>query len=472
MRRSVFEDPRVAFRDLFIHHHNHHVSSHSSAVHHSSDMSVLESLPFEISTEILSYLPRTALANVSRLSHQMHAVSQPFLYKSLSLTCSDRPGPSSLHIFLQMLLSPDGDMIATYVRSLHVQLDHEETKLTPERAYDLVDFNADVASVGLTHSPASHTGQLLLLLHPLRDLHVLNVSSLDDSTDLFSQVIDAPISTLATGPHPLILQYLREFRCSNGSVSPNALLAILQLPCIRKVDVHLTEKPGAPLPTIQASAGSSPVTSLRITSSKMTQPLLQCILTATATLTEFSFSARYPYHVFAISRFGHALQSLKATLQHLDVDLSGVVQMMASHEHGRLFRFGSFCDWPALQIMRCELSTLLGGVVLRNGRRLVDVLPPGLRELDIQGNRFWSVEQEVDLLVEFLQEDTVVVEMVKLAVGHGRTGLRSMNKLLVACEAAGVELVDNGNGRGESAVSRERRDRAIQSSPRRYCRRW
>ncbi|KAL0639463.1 hypothetical protein Q9L58_001492 [Maublancomyces gigas] len=435
-------------------------------------MSVLESLPFEISAEILSYLPRTALANVSRLSHQMHAVSQPFLYKSLSLTSSDRPGPSSLHIFLQMLLSPDGDMIATYVRSLHVQLDHEETKLTPESAYDLIGFNAAADSVGLTHSPTSDTGQLVLLLHSLRDLHVLSVSSPDDSTDVFSQIIDTSIGTLATGTHPLILLHLREFQCSNGSVSPNALLAILQLPCIRRVDVHLTEKTGAPLPTIEAAAGSSPVTSLRLTSFKITPSLLKCILAATAALTEFSFSARYPYHVFAISRFGHALQSLKATLQHLDVDLSGVVRMMASHEHGRLFRFGSFHDWQALQTVRCELSTLLGGVVLRHGRRLVDVLPPGLRELDIQGNRFWSVEQEVDLLVEFLREDTVVVGMVKLAVGHGRTGLRSMNRLLVACEAAGVELVDNGNGRGESAVARERRDRAIQSSPRRFCRRW
>lgn len=42
---------------------------------------------------------------------------------------------------------------------------------------------------------------------------------------------------------------------------------------------------------------------------------------------------------------------------------------------------------------------------MRDGLKLVDVLPLGIRELDIQGDLFWSAEEEVDLLVEFLRED-------------------------------------------------------------------
>lgn len=443
--------------------HYHCSSRFSASSHHYSNMSVLERLPYEIATEIFSYLPRTELAIVSRLTRQMHALCQPLLYRSLSLINSRRPGPpSSLKVILRSLLSPGGEKLATYVRSLHVQMDGDNTEPTPQCPNDLALFTGAASLLGLTKSLASQAGQVELLLHLLRRLHILSITTSNNSTDLFSHLIYTNDTTLASMPHPSCLHHLREFQCLDGGVSPKALLVLLQLPGIRKIAVHLTEEPLIPLHPIEAAAGTSPVTSLRFTSGYMNPGLLEHIFKIPIALTDLSFTAQNSYSIFPISRFGDHLQSLRGTLQHLHVDLSVVVPRIATHQPPSLFRLGSFRDWPALQTVRCSLSILLGRGMVPGRLRLSDVLPPGLRELDIQGDKFWSVEEEADRLIELLREEAVVISgMVKLAVGRGREGLRSKDRLLVACEATGVELVDNGKGRGVTVVVRHRPRRTL-----------
>lgn len=93
---------------------------------------------------------------------------------------------------------------------------------------------------------------------------------------------------------------------------------------------------------------------------------------------------------------------------------------------------------------------------MRDGVPLVEALPLGLKELDIKGDRFWTVEEEVDVLVEYLREEAAA-GMEKLAVGRLRGGLRWKDRLVVACRVAGVRLVDNGGGRGGRVADCRRR---------------
>lgn len=387
----------------------------------------------------------------------MHDICQPLVYRSLKLIRSKGQGQSSLQVILRSLLSPGGETLGTYVRSLHVQLDDDYTEHTHPSPHDLALFAATATPLELSQALATQAGQLGLLLHRIPRLQVLTLTTPALSTDLFSQYIDAHGTPLALKSHPLCLQHLHKFQCLNGRVSTKALLILLQLPSIRKLAVRLTLEPSTPLHTIEAAAGTSHVTSLQFTSTNITSAVLTHILQIPIALTEFSFTAREPYSIFPISRFGALLQPLRNTLQHLHIDLSTVVPQIAGHQHSSHFRLGSFRDWAALQTVRCSLSILLGRGMVRGALRLADLLPLGLQELDIQGDKYWSVDEEVDRLIELLQEgDTVMSGLKRLAVGRGRQGLRSKNRLTVACEIAGVELVDNGKGRGERAVVRRR----------------
>lgn len=411
-------------------------------------MSVFETLPYEISTEICSYLPHASLACVSRLSHYMHTVSQPLLYKSLNLTNSQSTGTSSLENILRSLLSPGGETLATYIRSLHVQGGDDNSETATQCPKNLILFTAAASNLGLTQSLASEAGQLVLLLHLVRHLHVLTLTSLENSTDVFAQLIVTHDTSLGPRTLPLPLRNLREFKCTNGGVSPESLLTLLQLPCIRKIDVHLTDDANTPLDLIEAAAGTSPVTTLRFAPADIPPPLLERILKIPIALSYFSYTTR-SCTVLPLSCVGQTLQPLRQTLLHLEIDLSGVTQPMNMPHTPAFFLPGSFWDWPALQTVTCALWTLLGRPVVSDGLRLADVLPVGIKELDIRGGGFWSFEQEVDRLVELLGvKDAAMPGLLKLAVGMGEESLRSKDMLRVACEAAGVELVDNGKGRG------------------------
>lgn len=103
-----------------------------------------------------------------------------------------------------------------------------------------------------------------------------------------------------------------------------------------------------------------------------------------------------------------------------------------------------------------SLSLLLGRG--DDAPQLADVLPGGLRELDIQRDRFWSVPREVDALVQFVRGGA---EVRVLAVGIGRVGMRSMRGLVGACRDRGVMLVDNGTAGGGSEMVDRRRVRVM-----------
>lgn len=400
-------------------------------------MSTLEQLPREIAAEILSNLHCSDLASTSRLSRRMNAISEPLLYKVPVLTNYGNDKPPCLQIFLRTLLSPGGGRLATYVQSINMERQpwtachDKDPERSLEQSTDIALFKAAATPFGLRDDIGFQDSQIMLLLHYLPHLHALRIIPLDGSDDpsagLFDEDIDPQIDNLPPG-----LQQLREFRCfsrdTDGGVSPNTFLTLLQLPCIRTIKVHITYEMGISLRSAAAAAGTSVVTDLRLTNGTLSLEPLQCILRIPIALTSFSYSAGSPHPDFDI---GEALLPLRATLKFLRIEFMHLTEPI-----------GSLREWAALRTLKCSLAVLLGKWQERESLRLVDVLPLGLRELDVRSDPYWSVDAALDQKMELLMEkETVRPELKVLAVGWGPKWW--LDKLSLACEAAAVELKES-----------------------------
>lgn len=197
-----------------------------------------------------------------------------------------------------------------------------------------------------------------------------------------------------------------------------------------------------------ASAATSPVRKLRFANTDLPAGFLDPVLKIPAALTHFSYSPWSANYRFTITPVLHALEPHRSTLQYLQLDLEAL---------GRSAELTlpavSLRDWPVLHTVSASLYGLLGQ---RKGTvGLADVLPAGLRELEILGDVYWSIPHAVVQVVGLLRrrEDMGALEKVELAMGE-RKGLRSAELLMVG-ERAGVLVVDSGWGSGR----RDRRPR-------------
>lgn len=407
-------------------------------------MSVLETIPHEIAVDILSYLPSGDLATLSILSRRMHTISQPLLYKAPNLTCREEATSTPIHLLLRTLLDPGGKTLATYIRSLNVWWDYLDPcercsmediylGLTHECPKDL-EFLVNVATpLGLHRHLQYQDVQLLLLLHLLPRLAVLHlVPGWQFSAFLKSHDMAHPTEAL-----PLGLRLLREFKCTSNdpaiTVSPATFLTILSLPCIEKIHVTMTDESYIDPKRAEAAAATSTVRNLIIIDVDQPKQSLECILKIPAALTHFTYSARRPNPKVNME---HVLQPLQHSLQSLWLEFVGVGMPI-----------GSLRAWPVLNTLRCSLTALLGKGPQLNMPKLSDVLPVGLRELQILEDECWLAEETVVQVVDLLkQKQTAVPRLVTLAVkiyAANMTEERHHQATLSdACEAAGVALVD------------------------------
>lgn len=412
-------------------------------------MSFLNDLPLEVCTEILSHLPSADLARACRVSRQMHAISLRVLYTAPTL--SRRTGwtyPTSLHILLRTLLSPGGDRLAAHIRSLSLMWDHIDDQ-TPQCPADTALFSDAIQELRLDQSilgdPVRWQGvRFVLLLHLVPRLQVLELGT-PYNRDAFDGFMQNP------GTFD-VLQQLRAFQHHPDSRAANldsaTFFALLRLPLLRTIDVSIAEGPNI-CPANAPEPGSSAITSLSLRHCSLGPASVQQILLLPAALTHFSLYLESSDRNFDISAF--SLAPLRATLQYLRVDLSGLVHYPLTVNPPRR-TIGSLRDWPALRTVRCSLMGLLGRERRAVAGRLAEVLPPSLRELEILPERYWAGRPKVDKVVEMLHEkDAMIPAWEKLVMRVGTAG----ELLKEACVEAEVVLVVNMGGvpvRGRSRV--------------------
>lgn len=368
-------------------------------------MSILETLPYEIYVEILSYLPQSDLANVSILSSQIHALSEPLLYKAPIITDDDEDTTTTIQNLLRTILSPGGDTLATLVHSLHVTCSFSSMRYT-DSDYNFGDADENVESpcegegdVAIRAAAAAALGihdfrdtpeeHVKILLHHCPRLNALNIDA---------QAIGADMSCDLLNNHNLdwLMENLprriplRHFRSSIVGLNLDTLLTLLSLPSIRKIDCGLLDDRTIDFDTLDVAPATSPVTDLRFSYAAVSQKCLEFILKIPAALTYFSYRSSSCHRNLNLS---HALQPIRMSLRHLHLEYVPVTKP-----------FGSFRDWPMLRTMSCSLTALLGIYGQTEMPRLNDVLPEGLRELEIRRSPYWSATAQVNAEVELLKQ--------------------------------------------------------------------
>lgn len=418
-------------------------------------MSSLELLPNEISTEIMSYLPVSDLVSTSRVSRRMKSVAQPVLFKAPDVINDGDFLSSSFLMLLRTLLSPGGAILATFVRSLHTEfvqfgwmwldnnplLNDGDDEEDEQQRSDLALLTAAATRFENVNLNSSD-GHLMLLLHHLPRLHTLRIT--------VSHELGAPycrfLRLLGTGIDnlPLGLQQLSEFRCSGienyGSIGIGALLNLLSLPHIRKIDARIISDPPTGGSDPEIALASSTVTDLRLSEMLHSQGYLEFLLARPAALEYFSYSC----HVYNDAvEIRQTLQPLKMSLKYLQL---GDLQVTKP--------IGSLRDWPLLQTLRCSLTVLLGEYLPTGTLSLADVLPAGLRVFHIYRDSEWPVMEEIAKVMELLPWKMALLprlEIVIVAVSHAQMPEDEWDRdtLRKACLGVGVEL-----RRGETDMGR------------------
>lgn len=422
-------------------------------------MAVLETIAHEIMIEILSYLPCSDLAQTARVCLKLYTVSQSLLYTAPcvtsitgvrtppSLQVLQRTTPPPLQLFLRTLLSPGGEHLAAQARSLRLTWDNIPMDPPTNVPADVAGLFASAASrFGLNLPLASQGAQVVLLLHHLPRLRVLDLG-LPIDRDAVSFFISRYHDVTPTPARPLALDQLREFRCSrslmNGPINSTLLLVLLGMPNMRSVDVHIIDFPHHPL---EAVTRSSRVTKLRFTRAVISPETLRCILATTVALTHFTYHLKCYLRDLDITHIGPALAPLRGTLQllHFTIDKGLYVRDGRPTVTGSL---GSLRDWTCLRTLRCQLVGLIG---CSGQSGLVDILPAGLRELEIVEDGYWAKEEVREQVLPVLRFKTTVVpvlERLGMALSAGEEGSSGMDRLRRACEEAAVLLVNSRLGR-------------------------
>lgn len=425
-------------------------------------MASLDDLPSETLIEILSYLPCADLATTCRVTRRLQDVSETLLYKDLCLTETFdsniyRP---SLEILLRTLLTPGRETLRLHSRSLRFEWDFESRPTTPSPK-DIVVFSACSFRLGLQYQRMNHVGQFLLLLHLLPSLRVLHIiPPIRRSSIATFKGANNMALVLATEHPPPTLQSLREFRCSSddilAGVTPMTLMALMTLPSMNYVAVYVDYSYRSTVPQMIAAAHTSPVKKLRLTDCHLCTSTFSLILKLPIALTHFSYSA---VHDGEFSTFMDALSAQQSSLQYLHLDFFNTVETDSEEEEEEVVDDAStdvattaaaaaaatagtsLREWPALHTLSCSLTPLLGKEP--STLSLAEVVPPGLRDLEILGDDYWSYEGVVAQVVNLLeQKATAVPCLQRLAVTVVDIDVEAQTELRVACEAVGVKLLE------------------------------
>lgn len=399
-------------------------------------MTNLGDLANETFINIFSYLSSSDLASTSLVSRRWHVISEPVLYREPSIYRDPNPSnywrdPRGIALFLRTLLTPGCERLAFHVRGIYLDWSPSSAFCSQQRWRSLASIGVAESSIGVTPSsdrgsPGSHVVQLMHLLPHLRRLHVMPA----DVPDSFNDLLDA-ISP--TQPLPLSFHSLTNFKCdwsfTETGVSAQATLALLQLPHMKTLHVHIRGECDGDFPA--NVRGTSGVTTLYLRSG-IPGVLFAFILSVPRALESFTYlGPRMDGFVGKLGQLRSTLTNLRLYFDDLD---NNPVQGL------------SFRDWPLLRALGCSLAVLVGFRGPADGRQLAEALPACIQELEIDDAEyysnigdFWCFEEQVDLLVQLVSEEIGMVprlERLKFWLGYNTLPER----LLAVCDAAGVSV--------------------------------
>lgn len=412
-------------------------------------MAILEEVPNEILHEIISRLCPTDLVCTSTVSRHFQSISQAPLYRNPLLRVWGKKD-TPLQLFLRtLLLSPDRQTLASYVRSLTVEL---EARTAPKPdSLDISLLTAAAISLGFNDHPLSAQGaQIVLLLRLLPRLNILDLWALDEGRGLgytyFEDVLQPPLTL------PLALQTIYEFRSvgttSATGVTPMILVALMALPSIRKIVVAVTDEDIESedfLTAAAAAAGTSRVTELHLLYGDLTHRSLGAILKIPQALTRFSYSTMVAHSYFELVEFGEALAPLRSSLQHMWIDFADTERLGDEDMDEDCYdTIGSLRGWEVLQTLDCPLMALLGRSRTAGSRRLSDMLPLGLHILRVVGDHYWTTGEVVDQVVGLLEQGGIPALQGLEVVFTGEVLAVGMKERLSrACERSHVLLIED-----------------------------
>lgn len=415
-------------------------------------MAILTSLPVEILTQIFSNLATTDLAHISELSHHLHDVVQPIIFKDISLVTSEYTyhvnfaATASLKLFLRTFLSPRYKAQHGSVRHLTLQWGQ-----LPKN-WPTVSDTDDPSDLAVTRRVQPEQISMVcaefgLLLHFLPRLHTLHLTSLDEITtfDHFMEnQFDYPRRINATA-----LQTLEVFRCTAdvfAGVRPKTLLILLTLPRIQIIETPLeeyrefTETSPAPASTIKA---------LGLTCPQSMPDHMEVLFSRAPMLQQLLFCTSGPD--ISLVKVGTALAPLRASLETLQLQLTydkSSDNNDADFEDGpEPHTIGSFRDWPKLTTIRCTFMALLGRELRENTPLLANVLPVGIHRLEILYDRYWARGEVLHQLLQLIQYHELVPQLGIVAVnmkGRKNKHKRMWKKLDDECKLKGVVLLESG----------------------------
>lgn len=399
-------------------------------------MTTVPHIPDEIFVDILSYLTSADLAHVALASRHLYLLAQPLMYKEPELYDRHRY-PSSVHSFIQTLLTPGYETLATHVRRLTVAWENEEIRLS-----DISFVTSAATRFGLGDRPLSGDLLVMILLQLLPNLHFLHLAPA-------SHVV---FRNFMYTMEPIGCQSLREFRCdSRPGLRPRALVTLLRLPHIRTLsspiygDIDLQMRGSDAVPVAHTSV--SAIKRLEFSYARMPPAALQRILQVPRALTYFSYCATGTRgDAYSLPDLGKSLGPLRGSLETLVLDFSRLLLAQTGENETPTTTIGSLREWPMLRNVYCSLIPLLGkGPHTASPPQLADVLPAGIRSLRVLGDEYWSSEEAFGEVVVLLgQKETSVPRLERVVMSKAMVSVPEVKESLrVLCEVAAVVLAED-----------------------------
>ncbi|MCJ1378820.1 hypothetical protein MMC17_001919 [Xylographa soralifera] len=324
-------------------------------------MPTLTALPNEVLHQILLYFEHDppTLLSLSLLTHNLHALARPHLYRHLALFVSTRSDPISAQYELLMRTLTHAPSPAPLVRHL------------------VLSVHKGVAE---SHARAN------ALLRLLPNLTTLRISAGRGRADFKP-------TFLASNPLPA----LTELVLDDPQLTVPVLLSWLALPALRALTLTLLFFPSHPSPTPPPPSTPSPLLSLNLGTRHIPPHLLSALLAHTPHLTSLSLAFPGPTpprvahnHPSALhpSAIAAALQPVQNSLRALHMG-SGVLPPATAHDGSRL----DLSAWPELRLVNVPAGVLFTTAgPARTGRDGIGaLLPPALEVLQIDFDFGWGV---------------------------------------------------------------------------------